>query len=204
MNKSSTFFQRSGYLIAMAAIASLCGLANAQIGIQTPATPAPIEGPTLEETTKWIKEKGTPPVVTYIYGSNGQYTHSTRVVLEFNECVFTIRTENRDTQQPVFPNTNESWIVDVIQLDRESMVVYGSSLKIYTIGGRKAITRQGRPSEIFSNTGSDTKESKLGLFLPDRELAERMKNAMQHVIKLCIKQAEDRKAAEPPRPKEIF
>jgi hypothetical protein len=42
------------------------------------------------------------------------------------------------------------------------------------------------------------------LYFRGREMAERAQNAMQHAIKLCVQQAGQRKAAEPPRPKEIF
>lgn len=42
------------------------------------------------------------------------------------------------------------------------------------------------------------------MYFPDMEIAERIRNAFTHAVTLCRQKALEEKAAQPPRPKEIF
>jgi hypothetical protein len=206
-------------LVLLNALVLQCGIASAQIGIQKPLASAPIAGPTFEESTKWITEKIN--AVSYRYYNEREPANPTASKYtfdaQFNGCQLKVIRRQFMPAGYGQPDRSHYQIrtVDVVRLNPDAIEVEELRGRTSEVGENEGFTRlwiwvNGKQNDVLfeqrpvRENFPDQKESNVALYFQGRELAERMKNAMQHTIKLCVQQAAAKKTAEPPRPKEIF
>lgn len=200
-------------------ILMLSSSAFAQIGVKEPPPAAKVQGPSLEETTQWLSQK------LATSGARAPGKHENKYKLDFDGCTMTSLEE-----QEYRGNSGGSYqrTVKRIDLQRISLNSFSSSPDPYAVPGvtlswgttgRQEIIRMVyRNVDISSKNSLPSWESLIqrleskpdGKLAADRftlidvEAAERIQNAMKHAIVLCQKKAAEEKAAEPPKPKEIF
>lgn len=185
-------------LACLFAVTAACGTAQAQIGTSPAAKPQEQTGPSLEATQGWLIEK-----------TNARFTNYSSARLTFSGCAMTqVTTVNTGGGPIIYTGVVKHLAeldannIDVRDWDPEVPAKDWSTVTLQTLGERAIIPLKQDPKP---GGGIYTREySWLKLFYPDRDVAERVKNALQHAIRLCVKQRADQKAAEPPKPKELF
>jgi len=200
--------------ISVLLLMAMCGLSNAQIGAPpTPTVEAPT-GPSLEDTQRWISEKVQAVRIAYT-----EINSITTFPIKFKDCEMT-STSYRVTTNAVTGATidvRETSITNLAELDENAMIIHDlppseetgknpgySRLWIYSLGKQDLISWRQDANPPFINAPRPRMRDSVYFYFQGREMAERSKTAFQHTIRLCVKRSADRKAAEPPKPKEIF
>lgn len=220
MYPAASIARQARAMITVVSLALGCGMVSAQIGLEKPAASAAATGPSLEETTKWLTEKINGVGYNRVqlrdaYRPHAVTSDTVNFLAEFQGCKFRFierfGTQGQQVSRPddailtgelTQLNASDVQIVDFVEARDEVGNNPGfSRLLVWTVGKQSSLPWQ-RP--LARDAFPDRTKPFVILYFRGREMAERAQNAMQHAIKLCVQQAGQRKAAEPPRPKEIF
>lgn len=183
---------------------------------------ADVSGPSLEETTQWIKQKYESPSENrheyHGYWDNPNVYIKNEV--SFHDCEMTVI--QRMTKDDKFKENTGILEASIIPLDmaneksafaqaNDTALSYLGTL-LHSIGGNKVFGYKYAPRFSSSDQGylAEVRQSKTdSVALPklsSLELAERMTMALKHAIALCRIKAEKEAALNPKaqKPKEIF
>lgn len=177
-------------------------VAFAQIGIPQAPEPKADQGPTMEQTIGWLKEK--------IDGYEEDWPSGYHVKWSFGVQNCNLSVGSSRTLKTVAGVTRETWTAPLWKLHPNSIQIEtsGGALTLPSSGGEPPVIWIHKATGNFVGGGTyyEKTEQKYSIEIrnSDRELLERMRPAFKRLIELCSRQEADRKAALPPKPKELF